>query len=478
MARGKLEFLSKEEINRIHITSLRVLDEIGIALLSDSVRKLLEDYGAIRSKDGKRMLIPESVVKSAILSAPKSILFAARDKKYDFTTPSEDKLFVANGGEGIYVKNLLTGDSYPSTNDDLRDFTIFANELPQVDFIWGMVGALDQPLFLKELVEVKTCFEYTTKHVQSGPLTAEQARDMVALTSILTDGADELAKRPILSAVVCPISPLTFEKGLAEAQVELARASIPVVAMSASLAGITSPVTLSGTIVQVNAENLASLVITQAAKKGAPWIYSSDSSPADLQSGSIDYEAFEAPLLRTGAGQMGKHYGFSTMVSGASLENRSLSLRTVQDGLPHMIIESIIPSDLGTGMGGIDQAAGASFEQFLVDAWVWELAREFARTFESDESAISIETIREAASDGTYLNKKHTLSRYRKEFLSTTRPEVASKGEEKIEKKGAILRKAREEAEKLLKKPKTILVSKEESREMEKFIKNIASKLQ
>lgn len=465
-----MNFLTGEEIERIHVLSIRILSEIGVKIHSNSVCKLLEDAGAIRSKDGERMLISESVIKSAISSAPMSILLAARDEKQDIKIPLEKKIFAANGGTGVYVKNLLTGDSRPSTTDDLRGFTILGNELPQVDFLWGMVGALDQPPHLKALVELKTCFEFTTKHVQGESMNVEEARQMISLASILTGGPEELAKRPIFSAVQCPISPLTFEKGLVEAQTELARADIPVVAMSASLAGLTSPVTLSGTIVQVNAENLASLVITQAAKKGAPWIYSSDASPADLQSGSIDYEAFEGPLIRAGAGQMGKHYGFSTMVGGASIGDASCSLERVEDGLPYMMIEALIPTDLGSGFGGIDQAAGASFEQFLADAWVWELAREFARTFESDESAISFETIREASIDGTYLNKKHTLSRYRKEFLATTHPELAAKGEKKIEKKGALLKKAREEVEKLLKRPKMPLVSKDESDRIEELI--------
>jgi trimethylamine--corrinoid protein Co-methyltransferase len=61
---------------------------------------------------------------------------------------------------------------------------------------------------------------------------------------------------------------------------ELAKAGIPVVAMNAPIAGVTSPVTLAGTVAQVTAENLASLVICQAGKKDAPFIFSSDSSPA------------------------------------------------------------------------------------------------------------------------------------------------------------------------------------------------------
>lgn len=466
MAKGKLNFLDRTEIERIHAISISILEEIGITVHSDSVSELLVEHGCIKSEDGKRLLIPESVVKSAISDAPKSILLVARGEGQDMRIPSDDTIFMANGGTGIFIKDMVTGESRDSTKEDLRKFTILVDEMPQVDFCWNMVGALDQPDEIKGLVEFKTSLENTTKHIQGESMNAEEARHMVELGAVLTDGFEELANRPIFSSVQCPISPLSFEKGLAEAQVELSRAGIPIVAMSASLAGLTSPITLSGTIAQVNAENLASLVISQASSRGAPWIYSSDASPANLTSGSIDYGAFESPLLRAGCGQMSRYYGFPTMVSGASVEELSLSLRSAREGVIHMLIEALIPSDLGSGFGGIDQAAGASMEQLIVDAWIWSLAGEFARTFDTDELAISFETIREAAEDGTYLNKSHTMSRYRKEFAAVTHPELGLEGREDLGSPGKLIRDARDEVKRILARPRSSVVTSEQSREM------------
>jgi trimethylamine--corrinoid protein Co-methyltransferase len=472
LARCGMHFLNGEEIQRIHEVSLRVLENVGITVHSPFVSRMLENSGARLSADGRRILISEDIVKSALATAPKSIVLAGREDDADLTIPSENKMHVANGGEAAFVKNLISGESRYSTTEDVRDFAFLVNKLPQIDFCWMMVGALDQPAPLKNLVQLKTSFEFTSKHVQAMTASAEEARRMIDLGSILAGGRDRLERRHIFSSVQCPVSPLAFEAGLIEAQVEFAKAKVPVVSMVASVAGLTSPATLSGTLTQVNAENLASLVITQTSRKGAPWIYSTDSSAGNLRTGSVDYGAFETQLLRIGAGQMGKFYNLPTMVSGVWLDSVAQSLSSVWEGVPYMILQSIVGSDLGCGFGSTDQAAGASYGQLVIDAWVWEAAREFSRSFETDSEAISFETIREAGLDHNYLNKPHTLSRFRREFISTTNSEATLTSEHEIGTKGSLVAKADEEVRGMLRMPRIAVTERDESDAMSLILKN------
>jgi trimethylamine--corrinoid protein Co-methyltransferase len=472
MSRGKLEFLASDEIRRIHDTSIRVLEEVGVVLNSPSVRTMLTENGCVSSKDGKRVLVPEEVITSALAKVPRSILLASRDKKHDMRIPS-DKLHCTNGGEGVFVKDLTTGEKHVPSSEDVRNFFRLSGSLPQTDFCWPMVGAQDAPAHLKGFTEMRIGFESTYKHIQSASSTAEEARNIIRLSSILTGGAEQLAKRPIWSAVQCPISPLTFEEGLAEAQVVLSQAGIPIVSMAAAVAGMTSPATISGTIAQVNAENLASLVISQVAAKGAPWIYSSDSCPGDLRTGSIDYGALEANLMRAGAGQMGRFYGLPTMVAGVALEGAALSLGKVADGVPIMMVQALVPSDLASGFGGIDQAAGASYEQLLVDAWVWDVAKEAIREFSADEAAISFETIRDGGLDGNFLGKRHTLARFKQEFISITKPEAASILKSDPQPAGTLVKKARKEVLEMLSGEIGPVVTADEASQIERLVKDI-----
>ena len=473
MARGRVQFLSREELLRTHETSIKILEEVGVDVLSPSARDILLESGATISKKNDRLLIPEEIVKSALSMAPKRIILAARNGAKDLNIPSDEGTYVANGGEGVFVKDLVTGETRPSTEDDLRNFAVLVEASPQVDFCWMMVGALDQPAHLKNLIELKTCLEATRKHVQTMAASAQDARNMIKLASILSEGSKRSSKGTIFSAVQCPISPLRFERGIVEAQIEFARSGIPVVSMVASVAGLTSPVTLSGTLAQVNAENLASLVISQAAQKGAPWIYSSDSAAGNLRTGSIHYGAFETQLLRAGAGQLGRYYGVPTMVAGITLEGTSFALSTVQQGVPLMAIQALVDSDLGSGFGGIEQAAGASFEQFLVDAWVWEAAKGFARDFDFDKEAISYETIKDAGLDGNFLGKRHTIARFRTEAIATMDRNAVLAGGPLTGSPGDLIKKAHQEARRILSRPTTPAASPEEMDAMNALIKTL-----
>jgi trimethylamine--corrinoid protein Co-methyltransferase len=474
MARGHLEILDKAEIEKVHAMSIKILGEIGVSVHSGAVRELMKEAGCIESKDGKRILIPEEVVDWAVSArSGKEILLAARDKDKDLLIPSSEGTYMANGGEGVFVKNLLTGEKHDSTLNDVIDFTILTEKLPQVDFIWTMVGATEQPQHLKEILEMKTGFEYSTKHLQGGALSAIQARAMIDLAAILAGGEKELAKRPILSAVQCTISPLCFDEGVADGQVEFAKAGIPVVAMSANIAGITSPVTLSGTIAQTDAENLASLVISQAGKKGAPFIYSSDSSPADMKSGTIDYMGAESLLMRCGCAQMGRHYGLPTEVSGVSIQDMAINLGSVQEGIYPMMIEALLPSDLGSSFGGLENALGASLEQLVIDAWIWGFARGFAREFRTDDEAMSFETIKTVVNGGSFVSHPHTAVNFRKENLASAHPEMGPTARLGVGARGDLVKKASAEVKRLLSGPRISLLSKDEKGSIDEFVDNL-----
>lgn len=471
MASARIRFLAKEDIERIHSTALRILEEVGVRVHSDAVDRLLVEAGAGKTKDGRRTVIPQEVVKAALRSAPKRVLFASADGEDDFTIPSEDsRLYVANGGEGVRMVDLLTGETRPSTSANLRDFAKLVDALPQVDFFWPMVGAIEEPAAVKEVKELKIAFEWTSKHIQMGAITAEQARKMLRMASVLTNGPDNLAKRPIFSAVQCPISPLAFERGLVEAQVEFAKGGIPVVAMAATVAGLTSPITLSGTMAQVTAENLASLVITQSARRGAPFVFSCDSCPGDLKTGSIDYGALETTLFRTAAGEVGAHLGLPRMVSAVGLENLSSTIGNLWEGVAYVANQALVPSDLGSGLGGLDQAVGASYEQLVLDAWVWEVARELGRDFDTGDDAISYETIAQAGVDGNFLAKKHTSMRFRKEFVATRMPETTIGVRLKDAERGEAIARAHQEAKRILGDEHAPKISPEQSARIDEIM--------
>src|SRR4030067_2292974 len=98
MSRARLEFLSKEDIERVHATSIRILEEVGARVNSEHVTKMLVDAGASMRASGHRVLFPEELVRSSLMSAPTSFVLAGKDKSNNLSLPAGGRLYPGHGG--------------------------------------------------------------------------------------------------------------------------------------------------------------------------------------------------------------------------------------------------------------------------------------------------------------------------------------------------------------------------------------------
>ncbi|MCJ2532455.1 MAG: trimethylamine methyltransferase family protein, partial [Candidatus Thermoplasmatota archaeon] len=118
----------------------------------------------------------------------------------------------------------------------------------------------------------------------------------------------------------------------------------------------------------------------------------------------------------------------------------------------------------------LDQAVGASYEQLVLDAWVWEIARELRREFDTSDDAISYETIASAGVDGNFLGKRHTAMRFKSEFTSTRMSETTISTRLKAAERGEAVAKAHVEAKRILGEQWKPKVSPEQSARMDDIV--------
>ena len=416
MAVARLRLMDKSEENLIHDLSLKVLREIGVLVRSQSALKMLKEAGA--ETDDKRMVakIPDSMVKDALSKAPKEILCAARDPKHDMRLPVQTWPFVATTGLAVYMKDLDSGKTRETTRKDLADFAKLADALPQVDYFWPCVTAGDVPQQVHTIHELWVSLQNQTKHIEGDSMSSVDARKQIELASMVVGGEEQLRKRPIFSVVSCPIAPLSFEKGSVEGQIEFAKAGIPISSLSMSLSGGSAPVTLAGTLVNANSENLASIVITQTAHAGAPHIYGSNSTPIDMSTGNIDYESVEQPFICAGLGQMANRYGLPCQVADWGVDGDELGVMKTFSELTSSTLTALCGSDLSQGMGSWGSAKGAALEQVVIDAYAWENYRQFMNKYTISEQTAAVDVIRQVGHGGTYLTSPHTMKNFRKEL--------------------------------------------------------------
>lgn len=425
MARTILRFLDKDEEDLVHEESLRCLEEIGVMVHSESVLRMLKDAGA--EIDEKKMVakLPESLVMESVRRAPKEFRLCSREPKNDVVLPAQGYPHISTNGLSTYMTDLETGKKRPTTRKDLAMFAKLADSLEAVSFFWPEVTVGDVPEGAHNVHELWVSLQAGTKHVQGDSTTGEDALTQIKIASLVAGGEKELRKRPIFSCTCCPIAPLSFERGAIEAQVAFARAGIPVSSMSMSMSGMSAPVTLAGTIVNSNAENLASITITQTASPGSPHVYSSESTPIDMNTGGINYAASESPMISAGSAQMAKRYSLPCMVGQWGVDGDKPGMLRSFNELATGAMTMLSGTDCCSGMGGLDSALGASLEQMVIDAYLWEGFRPVLRNFVIDRDTAALDVIKAVGHGGTFLTQPHTARHFKKELYFPDRRKLA-----------------------------------------------------
>jgi trimethylamine--corrinoid protein Co-methyltransferase len=398
LAFGRLTFLSDDEIVSIHETSLRVLQEIGMKVVSKKVQSLLAENGAEVDDSRSTVRIPDALVEEAISKAPKEMVLCGRNPNFDLSLPVKDLPFVATSGFSVFMRDFETGEKRMTNSSDLKDFAVLSDYLDQVDFFWPIVTPTELPPPLQRVHALAISFENTEKHVQHEALTEKDAKWQIRLAATIVGSEEKLKRRPIFSSVNCPVSPLVFEEGSSEAMIELARAEIPVVPMSMALCGCTAPATIAGTLVIINAENLGALVLLQCANPGAPVIYCTESTPANMKTGEINYEAPEFPLIAAGATQMARLYKLPCYTA------------------PIGILTQMGRGDISADFGSLENAESAALEQVILDVEEWEQYKAYLRRFKVNEETLGFDAIKKVGPGGNFLGLKHTLEHFREEI--------------------------------------------------------------
>jgi len=422
MASPKTFLMSKAEEDLIHDKSIECLNEIGVRVDSEPVLELLEKHGAAVDHENHIAKITEKMVDEALEAAPKKITLYGRGPRNVIELPAASYPYSAMSGCSIFIRDKDTDEYRDTTAKDAADISKLTDGLDGIDIMWPAVSAKDMPVHGQTLHELWITLQNCSKHFQGDALHgAHNARAQIEMASLIVGGEDELKKRPIISMVACPLAPLSFEKGIIEAQVEFARAGVPIVSLSMSIGGLSAPVTIAGMMLNSNAENLASLVITQAAAPGAPHIYGAESSPMNMRTGCFNYDAPEFGLLYCGMSQLSRRYNLPSSTGGFVGFGVAGDRRETLFGAFAHFFGSSCHTDIVNCLGAIDDAKGICFKQLLIDAYTWECCRKYLETIEITEEKLALDVMKQVGPRGTFLTHRHTAKQHRKELISWDR---------------------------------------------------------
>lgn len=180
-------------------------------------------------------------------------------------------------------------------------------------------------------------------------------------------GMDKFRERPIVTAFVCPTSPLTLVQNCCDVIVECARGGVGLAIIPMALSGATAPVTLAGTIVQHNAEVLGALILAQLTRRGTPHLPSC-STIMDLRFTTTAVGAPEYGIISAGLARLARYYRLPSWVGGGHSDSKLPDAQAAYEFSLTAAVAALAGANIVYGAGCLESGLTFDYAKLLMDA--------------------------------------------------------------------------------------------------------------
>lgn len=307
----------------------------------------------------------------------------------------------------------------PGTLRDLADLAKLADALEHCDFVVVPLHPTDVPEKDVPANRFYACLANTTKHVMGGVGSVEGARAAIEIAALIAGSEEKLRERPFVSAITSwMVSPLLLDTSVTDILLEWCQHGLPVALSSAPMAGSTSPVTLVGTLVQLNAEQLSGIVLTQLLRPGTPVLAGYIPGVADMRTGGYLGGAIEFGMMQAAAAQLAQFYQVPIYCSGGMTDAKLPDAQAGYEKMSTLLLAAMGgASYIHHAVGMLTNMSTASLEQAVIDDEIVGMVKRVLRGVEVTPDSMAVEAIDRVGPGGHYLMDPHTLQNMRSELF-------------------------------------------------------------
>ena len=408
--------LTEEQVRRVHEASLEILERVGMLVRNDRARDIFAHHGAEVDSDTHIVKLPSGVVEQYRVLFPPKFTFKGRDPQYDRTIPDDSPL-ILTGSSAPNIIDPVNGYERRARSDDLARISHLINALPGYDVFSISTLADDAPKGQFSLSRYYPSIKNTVKPVRANT-PPNELESVLRLAFMLAGGEEAFRERPFIAHHYCPVvSPLTMDFDSTELLIAFSEKNLPSYFSIVPNAGLTSPLTMLGTLAQCNAEFLAAAVLTEMIQPGKAVIYNTLPTVADMRTGAYSPGAIETGILHMGCAQMA---GFYNIPAGGYIGLTNSKINDAQSGFETGM--SVVAGYLGGvdifNMGGLlDALMAFDFAKAVIDNEIALMLKQIQRGFEYSEENFALDLIAEVGPGGMFAGTEHTLERMRTTML-------------------------------------------------------------
>lgn len=407
------QLFAAKEVQQIHEASLEILENIGLLVNNAKARSIYADHGCRLDAGSMVVKFPRNIIEEYRRFFVPTFTFRGRDPQLDVTVP-DDRPVIVTGSSAPNIIDPHTGEERRATSKDIADIAFLINELPGFDMFSISTLADDAPTGQFSLSRFYPALRNCRKPVRSNTSTMEDLHQVLELGAIIAGGEEAYRERPLINHHCCPsVSPLTLDVDSTDTIIYLTEKGLPAIFSIVPNAGMTSPMTLLGTLTLGNAEFLALSTLVQMIRPQTPLVYTVLSTVADMRTGNYTPGAIETGILQMGHSQMARFYD---VPSGGYIGLTNSQVNDAQAGYETGMTTTAVllaGSDMFNMGGLLGGLMAFDFAKAVIDSEIGLMLKQLRRGIPFSKDKFALEVISEVGPGGSYMDQLHTVENMR-----------------------------------------------------------------
>ncbi len=412
LARPAFKILSSKQLEKLHASSVQIMERTGVSIGSREALELLQDAGAEVSNPN-RVRIPGQLIERALQTKPGSIILHTREGEPAILL-DRDHVYFGAVPDCPDILDPFTHRRRPCYAEDTASQARLIDHLPNITWIFTAGWAHGIPGALADKVSLVQALLNSSKPVGSCVNDVSSLRSMIEVCSIIAGGSDSLKRKPFFFGTVEPVTPLVQGKDALEKSLLCAEFGIPNVIYSMPMAGATSPATFAGTLAVCNAEFLSHLVVVQLKSPGAPVIYGSMPNIMDMRTSIYPYGAPELNLLVACLTELSHYYNLPMWGTAGCTDAKKIGVQAGAELTYQCLVSYLSGADFVHDTGLMDHATMTSPELIVFMDEIIGMVRVLVEGIEVSDQTLALDLVESVGPGGAYIAEDHTLEHFRK----------------------------------------------------------------
>ncbi|MEG0496069.1 MAG: trimethylamine methyltransferase family protein [Eubacterium sp.] len=411
------KYVSKDEVQKIHEESLKVLANVGINFEHPEILDIFKKHGA--KVNGTTVYMDEKMVMDAISTIPSS--FTVENSKGNFTFGNGSRILMPAVGN-IYL--LEDGKIHKMTNDDTVNLFKISDTSDVIDCNYFNVFLDDKSLSMDERIYSPIAMILKYSHKPAMHLMANTFPIKGDIREPFKKGLEMIeqfeGRKGVYNNIVHvnSLSPLCYDRDPLIKFLVGTEMNQPLWFSPCAMPVLTGPPSVAGIVTMTNAEVLAGMVLSQLVHPGLPVVYGNTSASTNLREIQLSIGAPETALISYCVAGLADLYNIPFRTGGGLSDAKDFDAQAGAES------DMMIHATLDAGPDLILHACGimgsfniGSFEKFLFDEDLYRMHKRLLNGVNVTDKTICYDMIEKVGPRGNYLQGR-TPKMFKQEFFS------------------------------------------------------------